>query len=168
MEIVLAFLGGAILSSLLGIMLFKYLGRIQEDRFKVISQDILNQSSEKFFTPFSQRIDDYKSFVQDIQNLDIQERTSIKEKISHLMESAKKIEIETNQLTQALSSDVKFQGAWGEIILERVLELSGLEKGKEFEVQNNFKIEGKNYRPDVIIKIPNQNHIVIDSKVSLK
>src|SRR5207247_8090223 len=75
---------------------------------------------------------------------------------------------EANNLTRALKGDTKTQGSWGEMILENILEKSGLEKGREFFVQESFKDEdGSRVRPDVVIKLPEDKNIVIDSKVSL-
>jgi DNA recombination protein RmuC len=98
----------------------------------------------------------------------LRDKISLREEVRKLTELNTRISQEANNLTQALKGDVKKQGNWGEVILERVLERSGLTRGQEFE--REVVVESADYnvqRPDVIIHLPDNKHIVIDSKVSL-
>ena len=90
------------------------------------------------------------------------------EQIKLLSDLNKQITKEAENLTKALKGDSKAQGNWGEVILERILEKSGLEKGREYETQvSETGEDGKRYQPDVVIRLPENKHIVVDSKVSL-
>lgn len=180
MELVLAFIFGVVLAVAIAFFLFKTLSKQQEDRFTVIAQQVLDQNSnyiteraqadiEKVISPLNQRVGEYKSYLDNLHKYDLKDRESLRERLNQMIESANRIGTEASSLTQALSSDVKFQGAWGELTLERILELAGLEKGTEYFTQEVLQSdEGKTVRPDVVIKLPNDSHIIIDSKVSLK
>ena len=180
MEIILGFTIGAILAAVISFFIFKSLTRQQEDRFTVIAKQVLDQNSnylkekaqsdlEKVIGPLNERVGDYKNYLDKLHKYDLQDRENLRERLTQMIESANKIGVEASSLTQALSSDVKFQGAWGELTLERILELAGLEKGVEYYTQEAMTTNaGKSVRPDVVIKLPNEAHIIIDSKVSLK
>ena len=115
------------------------------------------------------QIKEYQEYISRIHIDDIKDRESLREKINSMISSAKSIETEAGQLSRALKSDVKFQGAWGELTLEKILEISGLEKGREYFTQGGFKsAEGDTQRPDVVVNLPNNSCLIIDSKVSLK
>lgn len=167
MEVLVPFVIGAATTLVLGIALYFLLVRQQERQFKVLAQEIIQKNTDQYLAPFERRMDAVKSFVDDSRKLEIKERQSLKETIGHMMDSALRIEKETHQLSRALSSDIKFQGAWGEIVLERVLEAAGLEKGREYQVQNHLKKGEASFRPDVVINLPQETHFIIDSKVSL-
>jgi DNA recombination protein RmuC len=164
-EIILAVIIGGSLSAVLSYFVFKNILKLQTERFQVIATDVLSQNS----TSLKTQALEHKNYLDELHRFDIKERENIRTKINQMLESADKIGAEAGQLTRALSSDVKFQGSWGELTLERILELAGLEKNTEYFTQQSYKDdEGKNLRPDVIIQLPNDSHIIIDSKVSLK
>src|SRR5690606_9140527 len=95
------------------------------------------------------------------------ERNVLKGVVEQLMQQSQLIKIEANNLTKALKGDTKKQGNWGEIILERVLERSGLVKDREYRLQSVFREEDARKIPDAIILLPEDKHLVIDAKVSL-
>jgi DNA recombination protein RmuC len=100
--------------------------------------------------------------------MEAEERNILKGVITQLMELNKQISDEAHNLTKALKGDSKKQGNWGEVILERVLERSGLVKDQEYRIQASMQTtDGSRYQPDVIIDLPDEKHLVIDSKVSL-
>ncbi len=119
-------------------------------------------------TPLKENIDKLGKSVLDNRITSTQYKESIEHAIKGLMEKTEKIGNDAVNLTKALKANPKVQGDWGEMILERMLEESGLRKGEEYFIQENHVTEeGKNVRPDVIIRFPEKRSIVIDSKVSL-
>lgn len=119
-------------------------------------------------TPLKENIEKLGKSVLDNRITSTQYKESIEHAIKGLMEKTEKIGNDAVNLTKALKANPKVQGDWGEMILERMLEESGLRKGEEYFIQENHVTEeGKNVRPDVIIRFPEKRSIVIDSKVSL-
>jgi DNA recombination protein RmuC len=118
--------------------------------------------------PFREKLDLFGQRVQDTHEKGQRERIELKTEVTKLVEQNEKLKNEANQLTKALRGDVKMQGNWGEMVLERLLERTGLTKGQEYSVQESVTTEdGKRYQPDVVLHLPENKHIIVDSKVSL-
>ncbi len=152
--------------------------QIRKD-FELLANKILEEKSSKFteqnkenikniLTPLQEKIQHFEKKVEDSQKENISIHAALKEKLSELSKANLQISQEAINLTKALKGDSKMQGNWGELVLERVLEKSGLEKDREYVVQQNFTREdGSRVLPDVIINLPNNKKMVIDAKVSL-
>ena len=118
--------------------------------------------------PFREKLDLFGQRVQDTHEKGQRERIELKTEVTKLVEQNEKLKNEANQLTKALRGDVKMQGNWGEMVLERLLERTGLTKGQEYSVQESVTTEdGKRYQPDIVLHLPEDKHIIVDSKVSL-
>jgi DNA recombination protein RmuC len=135
-------------------------------------QETFNQSSkaglDSILSPLKEQIEGFKKQVTDQYVKEGQERASLKTEILGLKELNQQITHDAAALTKALKGDNKVQGNWGEVVLERVLKESGLREGHEFDTQVALKNDqGKSYQPDVVVHLPNDKDVVIDSKVSL-
>ncbi|MDG6773945.1 DNA recombination protein RmuC [Thiomicrorhabdus sp. ZW0627] len=149
------------------------------NEFKVLANQIFEskqsqfnehskQSVESVLKPMQAALESFKQRVETAHKEDIEGRASLTEQLKQLQSLNSKMTEEAQNLTQALKGDSKTQGNWGELILERLLERSGLREGVEFDREKSFvNDEGKRQRPDVVINLPDNKHIVIDSKVSL-
>jgi DNA recombination protein RmuC len=158
---------------------FEELRRQAEVMFKNLANEILEDKSRRFteqnksnladiLAPFSERIKDFERTVNDVHVSDAKERASLVEQIKNLHLLNQQMSKEANNLTNALKGQSKTQGNWGEFILEKLLEKSGLLKGREYTAQQSLNdSDGKRYQPDIIINLPEEKHLVIDSKVSL-
>lgn len=132
-------------------------------RFTTVNQQNLDQ----ILTPLKERIKTFEEKVERTYQQESAERNVLKGVVEQLMQQSLLIKNEANNLTKALKGDSKKQGNWGEIILERVLERSGLVKDQEYRLQAVFKEDDGRKIPDAIILLPEEKHLVIDSKVSL-
>ena len=147
--------------------------------FENIATKILKERSDEFsatnhknlyqiLNPLQEKIQLFEKKVEETYDKDLRDKISLKEEIKKLTELNRRVSDEATNLTNALKGDVKKQGNWGEIVLERVLERSGLTKGQEYETQVDITgSDDSRQRPDVIVHLPDDKHIIIDAKVSL-
>ncbi len=147
--------------------------------FENLANRILDEKSKKFvvqnketidklLNPFSERIKEFRERVDKVHEEGIKDRAALNEQLKNLHLLNRKMTEEAQNLTTALKGQIKSQGNWGEMILERVLERSGLVAGQEYIKQAHLTDEeGRRYHPDVIVRLPEERHLVVDSKVSL-
>ena len=151
----------------------------EEERFEHLATKIIEAKTEKFdhqhkegikeiLQPLKEKLKNFEDKVEFSNKASLERHTSLREQIHMLTQLNEKITKEANNLTRALKSDTKKQGNWGELILESILDKSGLEKGREYHVQKSLiDDEGRRFQPDVIIDIPDGKKMIVDSKVSL-
>ncbi|MFM1807528.1 MAG: hypothetical protein RLZZ242_253 [Bacteroidota bacterium] len=141
--------------------------KIFEEKSTKISEE--NQKNIKtLLDPLRERITDFSQKVEESNKQNLTFHETFKVQLRHMQEQSLEMKNETSNLIKALKGDNKLQGNWGELVLERILEKSGLRKDSEYLVQQSFTSEdGRRLMPDVILNLPNNKKIVIDSKVSL-
>ena len=149
------------------------------DQFKTLATEILEEKSRRFaeqnqqslgtlLDPLRTQLSEFKGKVEEVYVQEGKERFALSEQVRQLMELNKTLSNDANNLTKALKGSAKTQGNWGELILERVLEASGLEKGRVYHVQVSQRdAEGNLQQPDVVIDLPQERKLVVDAKVSL-
>ncbi len=157
------------------------LERVREefaDRFKALAGELLEEKSRKFteqnqaslgslLNPLREQLGDFRKRVDEVYDKESRERGLLKHEIEALKDLNLRISEDAVNLTQALKGDSRTRGAWGEMVLERLLEMAGLQAGRQFETQTTFTSEGGRQRLDVIVHLPDEKDIVIDAKVSL-
>jgi len=150
------------------------------NRFKVLANDILEDKSKRFteqnqtnlnqlLEPLKDKIKEFQGQVHEVYVKEGQDRSALAEQVKQLMALNNQLSKDAHNLTSALKGQAKVQGNWGELILERVLEASGLRKGHEYDVQESHAREdGSRAQPDVVVHLPEDRHLIVDAKVSLK
>ncbi len=149
------------------------------NHFKVLAHRVLEEKSERFqseskssinevLSPLQERLREFQQKIQENYETAGKERYSLKQEVQRLMEMNQRLSEEATNLTRALKGENKTQGNWGEMILERILEVAGLRKGEGYTLQESFTdAQGARQQPDVVIHLPEGRHMIIDSKVTL-
>ncbi|MCP4488553.1 MAG: DNA recombination protein RmuC [Gammaproteobacteria bacterium] len=146
--------------------------------FENLANSILKSSQQQFsehsregldlfLKPFRQQVTDFKTRVEEIHSKELVQRAELKTELKQLHELNRQMTEEAHQLSTALKGEKKTQGNWGELILENVLDRSGLTEGKDFHRERSFNTEDGRRRPDVVVDLPDGKNLIIDAKVSL-
>ena len=159
--------------------LLKEAKEVLTTEFQNLGQKIFEEKTEKFthqnktnleslLNPFRDQMSAFKQKVDDVYDKEAKDRVALSEQVKQLRDLNQQLSQDAVNLTRALKGDSKARGNWGEVILSKVLERSGLKEGREYEVQETHKNEeGSRFQPDVVIHLPESKDIVVDSKVSL-
>lgn len=148
------------------------------DQFKVLAQEVLDANGRKLseenrsnifdiLKPLNEKIIEFQKTVQDTHKDTIERHSALRQQIEDIQRTGLQMTREAENLTRALKGDSQAQGAWGEFILESILQKSGLERDREYTIQETFLTNDGRRRPDVIIRLPHGRHVIIDSKVTL-
>ncbi len=147
--------------------------------FENLANRILDENSKKFteqnrlnigevLVPLREQLGDFRKKIEDVYDAETRDRVSLKHEITGLKALNEQMSRDAINLTRALKGDSKKRGNWGEVILQKVLEDSGLRSGHEYEVQGSYRDEeGKLFYPDIVVHLPSDKHVIIDSKLSL-
>ncbi|MCV6606891.1 MAG: DNA recombination protein RmuC [Campylobacterales bacterium] len=150
-----------------------------KQEFTNLANEILEKSSKKLheenqkglgqiLTPVKTQIEDFKKKVEDVYDKESKDRSALQNELKNLKDLNLKISTDALNLTNALKGQNKQQGIWGEMVLEKVLESSGLREGHEYQREVSLKSdEERSFRPDVVVNLPDERHIIIDAKTSL-
>jgi len=148
------------------------------DEFKNLANSIFEDKSKRFteqnleglgqiLSPFRERLTEFKTRVEEMHHQDAQQQASLKTELTQLKELNRQMTEEAHSLATALKGQSKMQGNWGELVLENVLARSGLQADRDYRREVSFTTESGRQRPDVIVYLPQQKHLIIDAKVSL-
>jgi len=149
------------------------------EQFQFLAQSVLEQKSNQvtkiqtdslgaLLSPFQEQLSSFRTNINQLYMDGMKERASLKQEIVHLRDLNQQVTKEAHGLSKALKGDKKIQGNWGELILEKVLEQSGLHNGREFSTQKGLRDQNNSlYKPDAILHLPGSRDVIIDSKVSL-
>jgi DNA anti-recombination protein RmuC len=155
--------------------LFRETGDALKLEFERLANRVLERQGERhqaslgqMLTPFKEQLADFRKRVETVYTTETRDRASLLAEVRNLQQASERINREAENLTRALKGDVKVQGNWGEMVLERVLESSGLRPGEEYVLQSAHRDDaGALKRPDVVIRLPDDKDVVVDAKLSL-